>query len=217
MTRFGCCAAFLLVLSCGGDDPDDPPPSEDAEVAETEDADDAEEETQKQITQGSYYSLLMSVPGGVQQKYERNIDERPDVISFGSSHIGTAVSLAINDVVSSPKFASIVFNFGFVVGSNDYPVTIDGDGRWDWPIGGQNAPPAFKFEGKLDGKVQRNYVSWLDGASGHYDIERWGTQTGELVKGTLEGTLVAESSAEGEPPTAYVVGEFQFFLPNKGQ
>jgi hypothetical protein len=208
--------AFVLILAlaipisgCTSDSETDAVPD-----AGVEEDTGVEEDVPKQITQGSFYSLTVVLPSGLQQKYERNIDEKPDAISYGSQHIGQAVSLAINDVLYTP-FASIVFNFGFVVGSNDYPLTIDGTGRWDWGSGTTNSPPAFKIETK-DSGIQRNYVSWLEGSEGHMDIESWGTVPGERIKGTIEGTLIAETGNPGEaPPSAYVVGEFQFFLPTK--
>ncbi len=201
---------FLTFAACGDEGSGDTTDT----GAAVEDVPDVEEpDIPKQVTQGSYYSFTITFPtDGVSQKYEQNIDDAPYVISYGSSHIGTAVSLAIEDTLYSP-FASINFNFGFVVGSNDYPLTIDDTGRWEWGKGGKNTPPSFKITAK-DGGIQRTFASWLPTAEGHYDIERWGNATGDLVKGTLEGTLVNDS---GDPLEAKIIGEFQFFLPEKGQ
>lgn len=197
-----------------GDDPADT--ATDTESTGASDVDQEKPEIQKQTCQGNHYCLVVVLASGLQQKLERNLDDRQDVIAFGSSHIGTAVSLAINDIIPDP-FASIAFNFGFVVGSNDYPVTITDPDRWPWGKGVENAPPALKIEIKDEG-VQRKYGSWLETADGNYDIEQWGTSTGEIVKGTVEGTLVADSAMPGEDPkTLYVTGSYQFSLPKKGQ
>jgi len=162
--------------------------------------------------QGSFYKLTVVLPSGLQQVFTRNLDETPTAFAFGSSHIAPAVSLAINDVLYDP-FASIAFNFGFVVGSNQYPVTITEAGEWAFGAGNSNAPPGLKIEMKDQG-IPRKFVSWLDGAKGQYLITHWGVQSGERVSGSLTGTLVNDGP---EPVTAYVEGTFQFFLPEKGQ
>lgn len=193
-----------VILAACGDDPT-PPVAEDVETAS-----DGEEDVKKQVTQGNFYQITLVFPSGVQQVYTRNLDEAPGAFAFGSTHIGTAVSLAINDVLYDP-FASIAFNFGFVVGSNDYPVTITDTGKWAWGNGSTNAPPGLKIETK-DAGIPRKFVSWLEGAEGSYTMTKWGTNSGDRVAGTITGTLVNDGP---DPVTAYLEGEFQFFLPEK--
>ena len=202
--------SLCFALACSDDATEEPPPPE--ETPDTSAEDSAESDTKRSVTQGSYYTLTVVGPSGLQQKYERNIDEKPYVVAFGSSHIAPAVSLAIEDTFYDP-FAVVTFNLGFVVGSNDHEVTIDDTGGWDWGLGANNAPPGFKITMK-DGNVQREFVSWLEGADGRFIISRWGTNTGDVIEGSIQGTLINNGP---DAVTATVDGKFQFFLPEKGQ
>lgn len=202
----------LLLLcvgaACSGDDPAPAEPPDTASAPPVKDT----EAKETQLEQGSFYKLTVVLPSGLQQKYQRNIDDMPWVVAFGSTHIAPAVSLAIEDTFYDP-FAVVTFNFGFVVGSNDHAVTIDDTGGWDWVMGEKNTPPGFKITVK-DGGVQREFVSWLEGAEGRFIISRWGTETGEYVEGSIEGTLTNNGP---DPLTATVQGDFQFILPEKDQ
>ena len=166
------------------------------------------------VESGNFYEVTIAYPDGLQQKYTRDLDEvSGTAFAFGSQHIGSAVSLAIEDTLFSP-FASINFNFGFVVGSNDYPVTITGDDAWPWGTGVINSPPSFKITAKDGKNIQRTFISWAEGASGTYLITAWGTEPGDLITGAIEGTLVSDT----DPPLEAVMkGKFQFFLPSKSQ
>jgi hypothetical protein len=164
---------------------------------------------------GSYYSLEIVLPSGLLQTFEKQLDEKDTALAFGSSHIAPAVSLAIEDTFTKP-FATVTFNFGFVVGSNDFAVTIEDEGKWAWGQAENNAPPGFKIELKDQG-VPRRMVSWKEGAEGHYLITKWGVSTGEIVQGKIKGTLVDESyNGDDGPKAGTVNGEFRLILPERG-
>ena len=162
---------------------------------------------------GSCYSVQIVTPSGLVQTYERDLDDRPWVIAFGSSHIAPAVSLAVEDSWDKP-YTVITFNLGFTVGSNDHDVTIDEEGVWDWGSAAINAPPGFKIYMKDNGKP-RTMVSWEDGASGKYLITKWGTETGQVIEGKIEGTLVDENSVGKDTglETGTIDGHFRLILP----
>lgn|GEM_PF-2638359 len=203
---------LLFAIACGGDannsndtgpvdvEPELPPPAQTcAEKA------------------GSCYSLEIVLPSGLVQTFERDLDDRPWVISFGSAHIGPAVSLAVEDTWEKP-YTVVTFNLGFVVGSNDHDITIHETGVWPWGSGEVNAPPGFKIYLKDNGKP-RELASWLDGASGEYLIKKWGTEVGQVIEGNLQGTLVDKNSVGKETgiETGTVTGLFRLILPEKSQ
>ncbi len=159
---------------------------------------------------GSYYEVQIKTTK-IQQTYKRTLDEKSQSVAFGSTHIAPAVSLAVEDTLVTP-FAIIGFNFGFVVGSSDHPITITGEGVWDWAQGKTNAPPGFKILLK-DGGPQRTYVSWLQGAKGSYVIERWGKEEGDVVEASFNGTLVADVTPFDPTLTATVKGVLRVILP----
>ena len=163
-------------------------------------------------TAQSYYRLELAVTGGLAQVYQRQLDDKPSALAFGSAHIAPAVSLAIEDDFPNP-FAVVTINFGFVVGSNDHPVTIDDVGSPSFGTGAPNAPPGVKIQ-MTDQGVPRTFVSWETGASGRFVVTSWGIQLGDVVEGTIEGTLVDEQSvAKGEPVTATLSGTFRLIMP----
>lgn len=163
---------------------------------------------------GSYYSLIVVLPSGLQQKFEKSLDDNDTALAFGSSHIAPAVSLAIEDTFTDP-YATVTFNFGFVVGSNDFAVTIEEEGKWGWGKAENNAPPGFKIELKDQGKPRR-LVSWIDGAEGDYLITKWGTEEGGIVQGRIKGILADENYQGDEGPiTGTIDGEFRLILPER--
>ena len=198
----------LLLVHCGGSSETTPTEPEDAGVVDTTPP------PQSCVDKaGSCYSVQIVTPSGLVQVYERDLDDRPWVIAFGSSHIAPAVSLAIEDTWDKP-YTVVTFNLGFTVGSNDYDVTIEDQGVWDWGTGSVNAPPGFKIYFKDNGKP-RTMVSWEDGSSGKYLIPKWGTETGQVIEGKIEGTLVDENSVGKETglETGSVEGHFRLILP----
>lgn len=197
------------LLACGGSSTTDTPPADaGADLGPA----DAGIDTGGIQEGGSYYSLTLVLPSGLSQHFERQIDENPEVLAYGEAHIAPARSLAIEDTFTKP-FASVTLNFGFVIASNDHPLTISEEGKWDFGKGDENAPPAFKIETKDAGKP-RKLVSWVDGTSGGYLITKWGPEEGDVVQGKISGTLVDLNEPE---KTATVEGEFRLILPEPGK
>lgn len=213
------CLGFsvLLLASCGGADDEAEEPDTGPEVTEAPDTGPQETNGPPPINEaGSFYSLEIITPSGLLQTFERQIDEAPYVVAFGSSHIAPAVSLAIEDTFYKP-YATVTFNFGFVVGSNDYAVTIEEEGKWTWGKGEKNAPPGFKITMK-DNNIQKTFVSWHAKSEGDFLITKWGKNEGTIVEGKIEGTLINEGDPNADAPeTATVSGKFHFILPDPGQ
>jgi len=162
---------------------------------------------------GAYYQLTITLPSGLQQTFEKQLDEKATSIAFGSAHIAPAVSLTVEDQFYKP-FATVTLFFGFVVGSNDHAMTIEEEGKWEWGKGSKNAPPGVKIDTKDQGKP-RLMVSSDDEADGAFLITSWGTAGGELVEGKVKGTLVdALAKEKGKTETASIEGEFRLLLPD---
>jgi hypothetical protein len=208
--------ATLMVLGCGSELT--PALFDTAQPADTTPEVQDTTPPKPQCDQGanSCYFVQVVTPSGLVQEFVQNLDDRPWVIAYGSSHIAPAVSLAIEDTWTQP-YTIITFNFGFVVGSNDYAVTISEEGVWKWGSDAINAPPGFKIYLKDDGKP-RTLVSWKKGASGNFLVTRWGTSPGDIIEAQIEGTLVDEiDGPDGKAVTASISGKIRLILPELGQ
>ena len=202
ITHLASAAALLHFAGCG-----DSTQTEPADAG-TSNRVDAEEDAQERIDRdGSYFVLEVTYPSGNTVTYDEDL--LSSHISYGSQHIGSAVALTVEKKLSAP-FAVINLNFGFVVGSNDYPVTIDEVGAWPWTQAQTELPPSMKIIATDGSGPQLNFSSWLDGASGQYLITRWGVTPGSAIEGSLTGTLRNDGPVDA---TAEVTGTFRVFIP----
>ena len=170
-------------------------------------SEDATEDEDVVDRDGSYFLLEVIYPSGTQVIYDEVLLDSH--ISYGSQHIGSAVALTIEKKLSAP-FAVINLNLGFVVGSNDYPVTIEDIGAWPWTQAQSELPPSMKIIATDGSGPQLNFSSWVDGASGKYLITRWGVAPGDAIEGSLSGTLKNDGPVNA---TAEVKGTFRVFIP----
>ena len=194
----------LCLISCG-DDSEAPAPEP---ITDTGASDVTEEVPDTADRDGSYFLLEVTYPSGNTVIYDEALLDSQ--ISYGSQHIGSAVALTVEKKLSAP-FAVINLNFGFVVGSNDYPVTINEVGIWPWTQASSELPPSMKIIATDGSGPQFNFSSWVDGASGQYAITRWGIGPGELIEGTVNGTLKNDGPLDA---TAEVKGTFRVFIPS---
>ena len=73
----------------------------------------------------SYYTMKITTELGQTYELERDITERPNAFSFGSTHIAPAVSFAISEDLTFPATMNLTLNFGIVFGSDNFPIQCD--------------------------------------------------------------------------------------------
>lgn len=173
-----------------------------ADVASATDADAGEDYQPGAAPLGdSGYSFTLELSEGPTYTLERDLTKEPGAFAFGSTHIAPAVSLAIQDQLLDP-FLFLTLNFGFVVGSPEHPVTVDGPGTYtlggDLPLVAVELPPQ-KFTSKA-----------ATGIKNTIEITDFSVEAGGLFAGTLSATLVDETN-----PQRYAIlnGSFHFVLP----
>jgi hypothetical protein len=172
----------------------------DALVDATADADDV-----RDLTGRSIYTLHVTLPNGTVRDYvNRELTGLETWYSYGSAGIGTAVAFAVTDSIFSPGTATVTFDFGKIVGSPTFPVETPGIGAY--PL--DETPPAIEFATAFE-----VYKSRGAGSDGEIVLTDWGTKTGEVIAGTVNGTIAA--TASGQLPIT-VEGWFHFTLPGAG-
>lgn len=154
------------------------------------------------LTGRSIYTLYVTLPDGTVLPYvNRELTGSETWYSYGSAGIGAAVAFTASDSIFSPGRATVIFDFGKIVGSSDFPVETPGIGSY--PL--DATPPAIEFAGPFDA-----YKSRVAGSEGAIVVTDWGTKSGDVIAGTVSGTIAA--MAAGQPPIQ-VEGWFHFTLP----
>ena len=173
------------------------------DASEDATAGDAAQETQDAGDPNrSYYRLVIDTEFEEALTIERDLTDKLSSFAFGSTHIAPAVSLAISDDITYPATMNIIFNFGIVLGSQEYPVQCDEAGQYDF--GGQ--PP------EIDVTKGIRYVSSVPGSTGALTITSWTRTEGEVFSGTFSGRI-RQLTDNVEKRYADVEGEFHFVLP----
>ena len=136
----------------------------------------------------------------------RDITEKPNAFSFGSTHIAPAVSFAISEDLTFPATMTLTLNFGIVFGSDRYPVQCDGAKTYDF----SSSPP------EVDVTIGLRYRSTIPGASGSVIVTEWSNTTGGIMRGTFKGRLLQDTE-KPDKRWADVEGEFQLIVPEPEQ
>lgn len=209
--------ALFLAASCGEGGSSTPSPEPDAvpDVAAGDaagDAPDGADPDAGDLSQKSWYSMTITTqtnPGSPHEIEFRDLTEKHDWYSFGSTHIGTAVAFSVTDTWSIP-FRVITFDFGKVVegatADQFFEQETTGPGHYDFL---PTKPPAIEVF--VDGL---QYRSTEEGSTGGLDLTDFGDETGEVMAGTFAGTLLQVTDKETKLHVD-VEGEFHFVLPQK--
>ena len=152
----------------------------------------------------SYYKIKITTQLGEEFEFERDITEKPNAYSFGSTHIAPAVSLAVSEDFTFPATMTVTINFGIVIGSEQFPVQSDATGEYAF----SEAPP------EIDVIIGLRYRSTIPGSTGSVVITEYSNQTGGIMSGTFKGRILQETTKE-DKKWADVEGEFRFALPEK--
>ena len=151
----------------------------------------------------SFYSIKITTQLGEEIELERDITEKPNAFSFGSTHIAPAVSFAVSEDFTFPKTMTVTLNFGIVIGSDKYPVQSDAAGEYAF----SEVPP------EIDVIIGLRYRSTIPGSSGTVILTEYSNQAGGVVAGTFKGRILQETTKE-DKKWADVEGEFRFVLPD---
>jgi hypothetical protein len=156
--------------------------------------------------QDSYYTLSVTLMDGSGYEVERDLEGKETVFSFGSSHIGTAVAFSVEDTISFPTFMIVTMDFGKVVGSVDWPRHIFEVGEYPFTDGA----PSLEVQ-----VMGLSFASTRAESTGGYVITEFGSQTGQVMSGTISGRIWHDK----DDPIQYlnVEGVFHFTLPAKGK
>jgi hypothetical protein len=154
----------------------------------------------------SYYTMKIKTELGQEYDFVRDITEKPNAFSFGSTHIAPAVSFAISEDLTFPATMTLTLNFGIVFGSDRFPIQCDGPKTYLF----SSDPP------EVDVTIGLRYRSTVPGASGSVIVTEWANQTGGIMRGTYKGRLLQKTDLPAKR-WADVEGEFQFTLPEKEQ
>jgi len=199
MREIGKCLYFLGALAitgvgCG----DDEGGGDTTTTTDVTDASDAPDLTGK-----SAYTLLIAVDEDTYDIGLRDLTGDAKYFAFGSTHIAPAVSFAMTDSLTFPRTINFTLDFGIVVPSEDRPIATEGVGTH--PVSAENPSMTLFIKGLT-------YKSTNVGASGQFVVTAWSTETGGVVAGSYEATLVADGPTG---KTADVSGIFHFILPSK--
>ncbi|MCB9728609.1 MAG: hypothetical protein H6744_21470 [Deltaproteobacteria bacterium] len=157
------------------------------------------------LTGRSVYSLTVTMANGDEHPFlDRELTGSDTWYSYGSAGIGTAVAFSVSDGFTSPVTAGIVLDFGKIVGSPQFPVDTPGPGTYPFDA----TPPAVEVNIAL-----RDYKSRIAGSEGAFELTEWGTESGQVIAGSVHGTVAADS--KGQPPIT-VDGWFHFTIPTPG-
>lgn len=197
MLRLSHVALVVLGLGACSDDP---------KGSDTTDALPDGAETDVDLSGKSVYALDLVVDGD-EVNVDRDLTGLGQYFAFGSTHIAPAVSFGMTDSIQFPRTMTNTINFGIVVPSDEHPVQTPSTGTFTFSA---KPPNVDIFVSGLQ------YRSTNTGATGAMVIEEWGTNEGDTVSGTFQGSLVADG------PTGRsisVTGRFHFTLPapNAGQ
>lgn len=197
-------AVFAAVAACG--DADGAGADAVADVSsDAGDTGDGDGSDVGDLTGRSIYSLRLTLPDGkIFDVHNRELTGLETWYSFGSAHIGPAVAFTVSDSIFSPSTATITLDFGKIIGSDMHAVETPGVGTY--PL--DESPPAIEIVVAF-----QTYKSRQDGSSGEIIVTEWGSETGEVMAGTVKGTIAA--TAAGQLPID-VDGWFHFTLPKKG-
>ncbi len=191
--------SLVAILSCGsnGDAGDD--------VPVTGDTPNGGDATNAEVySPNSYYSLTITLPHGDEMVFDRDLTGDTTAFSFGSTHYPAGViGLAINDIMYNPDYAEMELNFGIIQGSPEYPVQTPGPAKYSFSAD----PPAFKFA--IDNVT---YRSTVEGSHGKIIVANWGNTPGQIFSGSVEGTLVQDTTNELKEELE-ISGSFYFTLP----
>ncbi len=209
-----------LLAACGGSESGTPPATTDAAPADAPGGSDgatptlpdgapaadtpqAAADATTPGREGSRYQLELSLPANREMTFSNDLDEVPNAIVFGSTHIAPAISLAVRDTRYDPAYAVITLDFGIISGSPQHPVQTPDKGEY---LFGVNPP---SLEVNLEGIP---YTSTTLGAEGKIVLTNFSTTMGGLVDGTISGTLeqVTTSATKGK---IGVEGSFRIILP----
>ena len=153
--------------------------------------------------EGSRYEIVLSLPANRTMTFANDLDEVPNAIVFGSTHIAPAISLAMRDTRYDPAYAVITLDFGIVSGSPENPVQTPDKGEYLFGL----KPPLLEVS--LEGMP---YTSTTTGAEGKIDITSFSTVQGGLVEGTISGTL-EQVTTQPTKGRIGVEGSFRLILP----
>lgn len=154
----------------------------------------------------SYYKIKITTQLGQEYEFDRDISEKPNAYSFGSTHIAPAVSFAISEDLSWPATMTLILNFGIVVGSTRFPVQTDAPGDYSF----SSDPP------EIDIIIGLRYRSTVAGSTGSVNITEYSNQTDGIMAGTFKGRLLQDTT-KADKKWADVEGEFRLILPIKEQ
>jgi hypothetical protein len=154
------------------------------------------------VPEKSYYKIKINTQLGEEFEFERDITEKPNAYSFGSTHIAPAVSLAVSEDFTFPATMTVTINFGIVIGSEKYPVQSDEAGEYPFSL----EPP------EIDVIIGLRYRSTIAGSTGSVTITEYSNQTDGIMSGTFKGRLLQQTTKE-DKKWADVEGEFRFVLP----
>jgi len=154
----------------------------------------------------SWYQMTIVTAAGDTFELAHELDPAQH-ISFGSTHIAPAVSLAVTHTQIMPSYLVVTVNPGIIVGSTDHPVQCDQAG--EYPFGA--SPP------EVQANVQGiQYGSREEGASGAVVVTEWTAVTGQVFAGTFEGRIVQETDKINKL-WLDVQGTFHVLLPMPAQ
>lgn len=188
-------APLVLAAACG-----DEADTNDATSADTSDGETSEI---PDLTGKSAYNVVIVVDGETFDLGLRDLTGDNKYFAFGSTHIAPAVSFAMTDSVTFPRTIAFTLDFGIVVPSEDRPIATEGVGTH--VVSAENPSIKLFIKGL-------EYQSTNAGSTGAIVVTEWSTETGGVVSGTFEATLVAKGSTG---KTADVSGYYHFILPDK--
>jgi len=191
-------ATALMLTAC----PDDSDPPVTTGPDATSDATTGDTASETANANRSYYRIVIDTEFEEPITVERDITDKLTNFSFGSTHIAPAQSLAVSEDLTFPATLNITFNFGIVLGSQDYPVQCDEAGSYTFG----DAPP------EIDITKGIRYVSSVPGSNGSIEITSWTRTEGEVFAGTFSGRI-RQLTDNVEKRYADIEGEFHFILP----
>ncbi len=198
--------ALLVITGLGGCPNEGSEPVADTGADTPAEVADAGADTPAEVADSarSYYRLVLDTEFEEPITIERDITGKLTNFSFGSTHIAPAVSLAVSEDLTFPAVMNITFNFGIVLGSQDYPVQCDHAG--EYMFGGE--PPEIDITKGL------RYVSSVPGSTGSLIINSWSRTPDDTFSGTFQGRI-RQKTDNIEKRWADIQGEFHFILPER--
>lgn len=191
------CFVFLLTLSfcfCSGGGTK----SEDVFAQETA-QDTAEAEAAPDPCENGCIDFELKIEGDTIGIFKALSEPSGVQISFG--YWGGALSLALQAAIYEPEVAYIDLNFGYIIGSETYPVHTPGAGEYPFSA----YPPSIKVNIR-DGE----YSSMNQGSEGKIVVDVFNTDPGMEFSGSIGGKMTMKGNTG---KSIVITGVYFIILP----